>query len=209
MWLFMFGFGCEGATCGAGTHLEDGTCVADAIDDSDDTEDSVPTGPCAPPDAFTGGIDDSLYTNTPYDAGYDAGVAGLIAMLPNGDGSNSGGAGVLVQNATVVAVGSWDQTTSHRIYVSDAKGTVAVLEDASGPRGVVVGQKVSFAVNTFSSYSGERYAEHATGWTPDAGGNPVFARELGQDNLPTAGNTFLHAYGQLDRASAALKPEMT
>lgn len=200
MLLLAMWFGCGGATCGEGTHLEDGTCVADEGEDTDDTDVGGYTGPCAPPDAFTGGVDAALYTTTPYDAGYDAGVADLIEALPDGEGSQS--ASLLVQNATVVAVGSWDESKAHRIYLSDGQGTVALLEDSNGPRGVQVGQKASFAATFVSSYSGERYAEHASGWTADGGGHPVAVHEVA-GALPMAGNTFSHAYGPLDRVSAA------
>lgn len=208
--------------CGEGTHPEDGLCVADEAGDADTDTDSdadtdsdtdadsdtdsdadTDTGPCAPPDDWTGTIEPSMYTEVPYDSSYDAGLATIAPLLPE-SGSHALSSGYLVSSATVVAFGNYDGTlSSGKIFLADANYTLQIIQDAAGPRDVIVGDKVSFATQWFSGYSGERMMEHATGWTVHSSGNPVYVLPLGAQNLDFESrfNQMVRMHGEISRQS--------
>jgi hypothetical protein len=204
--------------CGPGTHDEDGICLPDEDTGSPDSEDSGDTGgdtddsgetgtdggPCAPPDAWTGGVPEGLYTEIPYGGDYDAGLAEIAKHLPSG-GSSSDAGGYLVYDATVIAAGDYGGTASaEKTFLADGHFTLELLEDAYGPKDVRVGDRVGFATQWLSAYHGERMMEHATGWQVLSSGNPVAVHELGAEALDYLAtfNRLTHVSGLLTRPSS-------
>ena len=156
---------CNPIDCGPGTQLEGSTCLADEATETGDTgsagdtagdtaDDSgggggeaLPdTGPCAPPDAWaTAPVPASLLTHTPYDAGYDAGLAALSSRV-SAYGGGSYSEASIISGATVVAIGReprWDYIT--RYYVADGNSTYPVNVQANAQ----IGDKVTFATSGY------------------------------------------------------------
>jgi hypothetical protein len=214
-------------TCGDGTHEEDGVCVLDAADtdadadadsdsdtdadtdtdadsdadtDTDADTDVEPPDPCAPPDAWTGAIDPTLYTSTPYAATYDANIDAITPNLYHSGGSSSS-TGPLVLDATIVAVEPRSPDFyggNYKLYyVADANATLAVF--ITNQRGEV-GDKVSFSAIGTQGYA----IDETSGWTWGSAGNPVAVTELGSANLDYAHfNRMTHVWGRIDRVSNA------
>ncbi len=178
---------------------------ADSDTDSDsDTDADTASGPCAPPDAWTGTVDAALYTSVPWDSTYDAGLADLAANLPSGSVSTSSEASWLIYGATVVATdGYTDDNYPPRMYVADANDTILVEDDDYSPN-AAVGDKVGFATSWLGSYYDERRVERTSGFTVLSSGNPVYVRELGAENLDylTGFAILTHVYGEITRTSS-------
>jgi hypothetical protein len=177
---------------------------------TDDT-DTVDTDPviddaCAPPDAFWGGVPADLATATPYDASYDAGLSAVVPKLITQPGEVSYADPFVITSATVVGWGDLvGNETASRIFLADGAVTLPLLEDGHGPEPVAIGTKVSFTTQWVGYYSGEQLLLHATGWTLDSDGNPVYVRELGAANVhfATDHNQLTHAWGHVTASSAA------
>ena len=150
---------------------------------------------------WTGPIDPSLYTAVPYDPSYDAGLSELVAALPSGSVSTSGGESYLIYDATVVAVDTGDSWFD-RIVVADANYTVNVVLNTGETASV--GDAVGFATSWLGSRHDSAYVERTSGWTVLSNANPVYVAELGSANVDyyAARNQLVHVYGEITARSS-------
>lgn len=232
----------KGLTCGAGTHEEDGVCVADTPGDSGGADTDAPdgdtggdtgddtgadtnsgddtgadtdsgddtgadtdsggdtdTGPCAPPDTWTGPVPDALFTGSPFDATYDAGMDTLLAKI-SGYGAGSFGEAIIVSGATVVAIVVDSRYDSMKwYYVADGTATVPVQTSNTAE----IGDKVTFAVNKYEGWSGVPMVQEPGSWTVNSSDNPVSAPDLGAATVDYTDHysVLLHESGELTEPS--------
>ena len=196
-------YDCDDADCAASPD-----CASDTAADTDtagdtDTDTDTDTGPCAPPDSWTGGVNPALYTTSPYDASYDAGLAAMVPYMPETSSTSSSDLSWLVYGATVTAVSQGTSSCVDSVYIADANWTV-VVADEYGCATAAVGDKVGFGTNNLGGYYGERRVPRLSGWTVLSSANPVYVRELGAESLDylSTFSQLTHTWGELTRASS-------
>ncbi len=175
----------------------------DADADSDSDADTDYTGPCSPPDTWTGTIDSALYTTVPYDSSYDAGLAEIAANLPSGSVSTSSGTSWLVYDATVIEVSDEDWEWVPRFFIADGNVTLQVKE-SSARISAEVGDRVGFATAGLGADHDEPYIEYTEGWTVLSSENPAYVMELGAGELSfdEHHNQVTHLFGEITRLSS-------
>lgn len=217
----------KGYTCGEGTHVEDGACVADAPDadtgggssdsgtDTDsgassdsgsdsgsDSEDgaTMDTGPCAPPDGWSGAVPEELLTSTAFASDYDAGMATLLTHI-SGYGAGSFSEAIIVSDATVVALTADSRYEStYWYYVADGYATIPVRTTGAAE----VGDKVTFAVTSYEGWNGVPLVRDPGSWSVESSGNPVAAPHLGAETVDYTGHysELFHEAGELIEPSS-------
>lgn len=158
------------------------------------------TGPCAPPDEWTGPVPVDLFTSTPFDADYDAGLDTLLTRI-SGYGSGSFSEAVIVSEATVVAIAA-DPRYDYMQWYYVADGTATIPVQASGA--AEIGDKVTFATSKYEGWSGVPLAEEPGSWTVVSSGNPVSAPGLGAATVDYTDHysMLLHESGELTEPSS-------
>jgi hypothetical protein len=208
-------FDCEDPGCAGASNCQeadtdtdsdaDGDTDADTDADADaDTDsDTDYTGPCSPPDTWTGPIDPGLYSPEPYDSSYDAGLAEIADEFPTGSVSSGWSTSRLVYDATVVAVSDEDWEWVPRFFIADGNVTLQVKESAASIR-AEVGDRIGFAATGVGADHDEPYIEYTEGWTVLSSGNPVYVMELGTGDISFEAhhNQVTHLFGEISRLSS-------
>lgn len=192
-------YDCDDTDCAASPDCASDTGSDTATDTAGDTD----KGPCAPPDSWTGPVDAALYTTSPYDASYDAGLAAMVPYMPESSSTSFTDLSWLVYGATVTAVSVETASCVASVYIADALWTV-VARDEYTCTTATVGDTVGFGTNNLGGHYGERRVPRLSGWTILSSANPVYVRELGSGSLDylLAFSQLTHTWGELTGTSS-------
>ena len=186
----------NGNGTGTGTGTGTGSATGGAGTQTTGTHTPVWTGPCAPPDEWTGPVDPALFALTQYAPTYDAllwDMASHIGLSGSGSSSTS----VLALGATVTLEGTSQYANHERIYVQDGLWAWAadVSTDDLNP-----GDNLSFGVSSYSSGVVDIWSANAVLHTTD---NPVAVYDLTAENVDhdVHGARLTHMYGEITQVS--------
>jgi hypothetical protein len=167
------------------------------------------TGPCVPPDRWTGPVPPSLYVPGHYDPAYDSELDTVIPGLFTSWGSTGRiFTSKLVLGATIVAITPVDADSYFSIvWLADGRGAapIRVAQDTyKAWRDLRHGDRVSVGIDSYETPGGlATLQDFVTLWHLDSHDNPVAVHQLGATNVryDQVHSQLTQVYGELTAVS--------